>query len=255
MDSRRYVVQLPGGASLIPIVPQSTGAVVESQRAVGLYANPNTLGNVAAITLVLVAWSGARLWWLMAAPLVLVGLVLSGSREALAGLALGLGLAAVMRRPWAAVGIIVALGTTVFATTLLPELAPRLDPARFAQDASLQDRWESWGAALNAIQVSPWFGYGLERSETVIDQAYLIWLFNGGLIGSALWVAGIGLLLVSEVPKAVLVAMLAIGFLANPFSGPTLMILVVIAGIAAAHTPDHFSASRNSVPEGPLDRS
>ena len=71
-----------------------------------------------------------------------------------------------MRRPWAAVGIIVVIGTTVFATTLLPELAPRLDPARFAQDASLQDRWESWGAALNAIQVSPWFGYGIDRSQT-----------------------------------------------------------------------------------------
>ena len=44
------LVQLPGGESLIPIVPQSTGAVVGSERAVGLYANPNTLGNVAAIT-------------------------------------------------------------------------------------------------------------------------------------------------------------------------------------------------------------
>ena len=139
------LVQLPGGESLIPIVPQSTGAVVGSERAVGLYANPNTLGNVAAIILVLVAWSGARLWWLLAAPLALVGLVLSGSREALAALALGLVSAAVVRRPWAAVGIIVVIGTTVFATTLLPELAPRLDPARFAQDASLQDRWESWG--------------------------------------------------------------------------------------------------------------
>ena len=98
---------------------------------------------------------------------------------------------------------------------------------------------------MNAIQVSPWFGYGLGRSET-IDQAYLNWLINGGLIGSALWVAGIGLLLLSGVPKAFLVAMLAIGFLANPFSGPTLMILVIIAGIAAAHAPDHFAASRNS---------
>ena len=246
------IVQLPGGESLIPIVPESTGAVVESPRAVGLYANPNTLGNVAAITLLLVAWSGARLWWLLAAPLALVGLVLSGSREALAGLALGLAVAAVMRRPWAAVGIVVVIGTTVFATTLLPELAPRLDPARFAQDTSLQDRWESWGAAMNAIQVAPWFGYGLERSETVIDQAYLGWLFRGGLIGAVLWVAGIGLLLVSGVPKAVLVAMLAIGFLADPFSGPTLIILVVVAGIAAAHKADHSSASPKSMPEDPL---
>lgn len=245
------IVQLPGGESLIPIVPQSSGAVVESERAVGLYANPNTLGNVAAIILVLVAWSGARLWWLLAAPLVLVGLILSGSREALAAMALGLASAAVMRKPWAAVGVIVAVGAAVFATTLLPELAPRLDPARFAQDASLQDRWESWGTALNAIEISPWFGYGLERSET-IDQAYLNWLVNGGLMGAAMWVVGIGLLLVSRVPKAVLVAMLAIGFLANPFSGPTLMILVLIAGIAAARARDEVPASLDSMAEDPL---
>ena len=65
--------------------------------------------------------------------------------------------------------------------------------------------------------------------------------------------AGIGLLLFSEVPKALLVAMLAIGFLANPFSGPTLMILVVIAGIAAARAAKiRYSASLNSMPRDPL---
>ena len=74
-----------GITRLLPV--SEPDSVLVTSRAIGLYLNPNTLGNLEAVVLVLALWWGLRRRELPLLVLVLAGLVLSGSREAVLGAA------------------------------------------------------------------------------------------------------------------------------------------------------------------------
>jgi O-antigen ligase len=219
-----------GIARLLPIADPLS--VPSTARGIGLYLNPNTLGNVEAMVLVLALWWGIPRRQIPLVILVLAGLVLSGSREALLGTVvatLAVGAIYPGRVTPLALGGAVAF---VVSFLLLPEIAARFDPGTFASDRSLSDRLLSWDQALHAIGLSPALGYGLERNA-VVDQAFLEWLVSGGIVGFGIWLVGIGLLTIGSRAWPVVLAMAVGGLLANTFAGPPLMLMLFVAGITA----------------------
>jgi O-Antigen ligase len=214
---------MPGASGLVPALPNQ----VPTLRALGLYANPNTLGTVEAMVIALALSHGTPR---TLAPFVVicgVGLLLSGSREALIGLAAGLAVLAI-RRPGGSVATVALIGIAAAAAiTVLPTTLDRFDPFQFATDASLLDRLNSWRAALDVVGSSPLVGHGLALPEMVIDMMYLGWLVTGGLIGTVIWLAAIAMTALALGPSPLLAVVLVAGFLANPLSGASLMLLLL----------------------------
>lgn len=199
-------------------------------RASGLFNNPNTLGVLEAIVLIGTFAVGVprRLWPL--AALCLVGLILSSSREALLGLVVGVAIVGV-RHPRRSGVIASALaGVAVIVIVLVPTLLARLDPAVYLSDPNLLGRYRTWAAAVDLIGRSPLIGYGATLPVAVVDQAFLGWLLAGGVVSLVTWVVGIAVLAVSARVWPIVLGMVAIGFLANPFSGVGLSALLLVAG-------------------------
>ena len=239
---------IPATNSLIPFVPILGGEPNPSSRAVALFNNPNTFGNIEAIIIVVALWSGvAKRWW----PLVILcvaGMFLSGSREAVVGLLLASAVI-VIRRPGRAIGPVAALAVTAgLAIALVPNAQARFDPGGFSGDSSLLERFELWEAAGDAIARSPIIGYGQASGLRAVDQAYLNWLVDGGVFGTAIWVTAILLLFSAFPARPVIVVMLVIGVLGNPFAGPTLALLLVL--VAASHDLIASGANRESESPG-----
>lgn len=228
---------------LLPVSDEVQSALVTG-RGTGLYLNPNTLGNVEAMVVVLALWWGIPRRHLPLLILVVAGLALSGSREAVLGAGVAT-LAISLVHPWR-VALFTFIGGTIFFATflLLPEIALRFDPRILTVDPSYGDRLLSWDQALEVIGFSPVFGHGLKTSF-VIDQAYLVWLVRGGIVGAFMWMVGLGLLTISSRVWPVVVAMALGGFLADTFSGAPLLLLLLIAGVSAgaSSVPDKVSGA------------
>jgi len=197
-------------------------------RSTGLLDNPNQLGLLEAGIIVLACWHG--LTW-RTLPFVLlcgVALLLSGSREAVLGLALGL-LPILVRRPAAAVVSAVSIvAVFVWYTSAFPEAVERFDPSRFSTDPSLLARIDSWEQALRLIARSPYLGYG-SAVPIVTDQAYLGWLLAGGVVTLIAGLAGLLVLFLLTRPWPVFLVPIAAGFLAAAFSGTPLSLLLITA--------------------------
>jgi O-Antigen ligase len=249
-------------APLVPFVALRDGAPLNSSRATGLFDNPNTLGALEAVVLLLAAragsWRGSRI------PLVaacVAGLILSSSREAVLGLLVGLGAIWIgatgprlvtpegRRR---AVSKIAARPLLVAALTLLAVLAvlaipwpgtlQRLNPASFATDHNILDRVASWQAALAFVPAEPPLGYGAKLPVDVIDNAYLGWLLAGGAIGVALWLLGLAVLTPRRL-WPILAGLLVIGVFSNPFAvGPAFAAFLIACG-ATDRVPQAASSS------------
>jgi hypothetical protein len=223
----------PPTTTLVPFVPLLNGEPNLSSRATGLFNNPNTFGNVETLIVILALWSGgnARRW-----PLIIlcaIAIILSGSREALLGLTAAVTVL-VFRAPSRTLVPAAILGLAIsILLVLLPSAQERFDPGRYSSDGSLIERFELWGLALDAVARSPIFGYEHLSGLRAVDQAYLNWLVDGGVIGTALWVAVVVMILARFPAKPIFIAMLVIGLLGNPFAGPTLGLLLVL--LAASH--------------------
>ena len=240
---------IPATNGLIPFVPLLGGEPNPSSRAVGLFNNPNTFGNLEAMIIVLALWSGVarRLWPLIV--LCVIGLLPSGSREALLGLVVAVSLM-VLLSPGRALGPVGALGLAAgIFIALVPNAQQRFDPSGYSGDSSLLERFELWDLAFGAIARSPIIGYGQTSGLRAVDQAYLNWLVDGGVLGTAIWVTAVILIFSSFPAWPVLVAMLVIGVLGNPFAGPMLALLLVL--LAASH--ESMAAGASEKPSSPLE--
>jgi O-Antigen ligase. len=226
--------------------------VVQSElsgtRGSGLFNNPNTLGVYEAIALIAAFVVGVpRRWWPLAA-LCLTGLVLSSSREALGALVVGIAVVG-LRYPRRSVAFgsgaaIVAAIATVFVPTLLA----RLDPTMFSSDPALLDRYRTWSAAIDLIGRSPWIGFGAGPPVAVVDQAFLGWLLAGGVVSLVALVGGIALLAATARVWPIVLAMVVVAFLANPFSGATLGTFLLVVGSGGVMAERHAGRSRNASP-------
>jgi O-antigen ligase len=216
------------GLTAGPWSPLFAAIPYHGTRSTGLLDNPNQLGLLEAGIIVLACWHG--LTW-RTIPFVLlcgVALLLSGSREAVLGMALGL-LPILIRRPAAAVVAAVSIvGVFVWYTSAFPEAVERFDPSRFSTDPSLLARINSWEQALRLIARSPYLGYG-SGVPLVTDQAYLGWLLAGGVVTLVAGLAGLLILLLTTRPWPVFLVPIAAGFLAASFSGTPLSLLLITA--------------------------
>lgn len=225
------ILAAASGISRLLPVPDVYSSLVTS-RGIGLYLNPNTLGNVEAMVLVLALWWGIPRRQIPLVILGLAGLVLSGSREAVLGAAVATVAVSVIHP--GRVTLVATASAIVFmvAFLLLPDIASRFDPANLTLDPSFAGRLLSWDQALSVIRFSPLVGQGLAPS-LVIDQAYLGWLVRGGIVGAFVWLLGLGFLTIGSRAWPVVVVMAVGGLLANTFDGPALMLLLLIAGVTA----------------------
>jgi hypothetical protein len=220
----------PLTTGLVPFAPVVGGIQIDSSRSTGLLNNPNAFGLLEATIIAFLLWSGPTRRLAPAMVLCGIGLLLSGSREAVFGLLLAVTLlVARAPRPMALTLGSLVLVLAVFAA-LVPGAAERFDPRGFGSDSSLLERFEFWANALELIGRSPIYGYGLELPDVVVDQAYLTWLLTGGLIAAAFWAGGIALLAVSVRPWPAVIVIVSAGMLASVFSGSTLAVMLLLAG-------------------------
>lgn len=224
-----------GNSRLLPVSDPDSALV--TSRAIGLYLNPNTLGNVEAAVLVLALWWGFRRREIPLLILVLAGLILSGSREAVLGAAIATVIISVVHPGRVTLLVIASVTAFVLAFALLPDIASRFNPANLTSDPSFAGRLSSWQQAVRVINFSPWLGQGLAPTQ-VIDQAYLGWLVRGGIVGALIWVVGLVLLTLGSQAWPVVVVMAVSGLLANTFDGPAFMLLLLIAGVTAGLSRD-----------------
>jgi O-antigen ligase len=224
--------------SVVPFLPG---------RATGLFNNPNTLGVVEAIILVIAILVGPPRWTLPLVALCAAGLILSVSREALFGLIVGLILIGVQqfrgRAPW----LLVVLIAGAVVLWVFPSSHETFDPSGYGTDADLVRRFDLWRAGLDLVARSPFFGYGTDlfATGTVTDNAYVGWMVSGGLTGLLLWMIGV----IGVTPRRlfpVLAAMLAISTLGNAFAGPSLAVFLAICGAVVTEEARERSAIRDT---------
>jgi hypothetical protein len=243
------VQSVPPLSSLVPFQPLRDGLPFLSGRASGLFNNPNTLGTLEAIVLVIAIRVGPRRWTLPLLVLCAAGLILSSSREAVYGLIVGLSLIGIGRFRQMVAWTIVFLVVGVTVVWAFPSLLGRLDPTGYSADPNLLGRLDAWRAAVDFIVRAPLLGYGTDILTTFpfVDNAYLVWLLTGGIAGMVLWLIA-NTVVTPRLLLPVLAAMLAIGMLANPFSGPVYAVFLSTCGAAAAEA----ARNRQGVPEQPL---
>ena len=230
---------VPSLSSLVPFQAMRDGVPFITGRANGLYNNPNTLGTVEAVILVVATRVDLRRWMIPLVVFCAAGLLLSSSREAIFGLIVGLSLLGRGRFrqmvSWV-IGFLIVGAIVVWA---FPSLLERLDPSGYATDPNLLGRFDVWRVALDFIGRSPLYGYGMEiliflpQALPFVDNAYFVLLLAGGMAGLALWIVGI-VVVTPRLLWPALGAMLAIATLANPFSGPTYAVFLATCGAVAA---------------------
>jgi O-antigen ligase len=226
---------VPATTPLVPFVPLLNGEPNVTSRATGLFNNPNTFGTLEAMLITLALWFGPRRSWWLLIGLCLVGLVLSGSREGAVGLAVAMPILLLHAPTRIIVPATLLAVVSVVAFAIVPGAGQRFDPRAFASDPSLLERYSLWDSALGAIGRSPIFGHGQTSGLVAVDQAYLNLLVAAGIIGAALWLVGFLLIALRIGPWPVAILLLAVGVLGNPFAGPTLALLLLLAG--ASHVP------------------
>jgi O-Antigen ligase len=226
---------VPPLSSLVPFEPLRDGLPFLPGRASGLFNNPNGLGSLEAVVLVIAIRVGPRRWMLPLVVLCAAGLILSSSREAVVGLIVGLSLFGIGRLRQMVAWAIVFLIVGVSVVWAFPSLLERLDPSGYAADPNLLGRIDAWRVALDLIGRSPLLGYGTELPKALpfVDNAYLVWLLAGGIVGLVLWIVA-STVVTPRLLLPVLAAMLAIAMLANPFSGAVYAVFLSTCGAVAA---------------------
>jgi hypothetical protein len=261
MGALAVVQTIPAISTALPFEPMRHGHVYNTLRATGFFNNPNTLGWYEATAFLMAAVFGlpwdqaptrigrsALATLTVGLALCFVGLGLSGSRESIVGLLIGLAVLAAVRRGGLAprrqvvAPVAVALGLAVVVVlgeglVTFPVTPGRYNPVTMAADTSLSSRFDGWRQAVELIVRKPLLGYGSTLPMKSIDDVYLEWLLSGGVIGLALWLGGLAVV-VPRGARPFLAAALAIGTLANPLAvGPMLAILLIACGLVASQAP------------------
>lgn len=146
-----------------------------------------------------------------------------------------------------AVAVVVVVAA-IAAAGSRPNIIGRFDPTTVATDHNLLDRMASWRLAVDYIRQAPFFGYGATLPMGSVDNVYLEWLLAGGVVGLAAWLVAVGVV----APRRawpLLVAILVIGFLANPLAvGLGVAIFVISCGALAGY-PSGRAVAAEPAPE------
>jgi len=172
--------------------------------------------------------------WVPLVILCSVGLLLSISRESIIGLGAAVVFLSFKRPTRTCIFIIIIAIIGIMIYNIIPETFQRYDPNRFSTDDNLLIRIEQWDKAIYLIRKCPMLGYGNEMPIEFTDQAYLGWLLTGGIVSAGFWIAGL-IVLTLTLPRIrpFLIVITTVGLASNPFSGPTLFLLLSVCGIGA----------------------
>lgn len=260
-----------------------SNALLAWYRAPGLLGNPNFSSMYFVVLLPFALWfaaaektARARAWYGVGSFLLVLGIILSGSRGAMLALACvavcGIGLVWYYRRP-ARKLLLIGVCFAVLAIGLNLWFTAATRPALWQQtvklsDSNIQDRFAIWRVAALSISHRPWFGSGLgnalyafenERGpELFTDAVYddmhnfiLEWGVTGGvpLMGFGLlligWAAYCGIRkarLGSSQDIALLLALGAwvVAAFFTPISIPNYLILAIVIGLLCTGSEDRI---------------
>lgn len=207
---------------------------MDLNRSTGLFNNPNNYGTFVAMCLCLTLVCNLGLRWVPLVILCSVGLLLSVSRESIIGLGAAVVFLSFGRPTRTCILIIILMMIGIIGYNLIPETFDRYDPRMYSKDDNLLTRIDQWERAIYFIRKRPMLGYGNEMPIEYTDQAYLGWLLTGGIVSAGFWIAGL-IVLTLTLPRIrpFLIVITTVGLASNPFSGPTLFLLVSVCGIGA----------------------
>lgn len=197
------VLRYPSGQVLRYIEDDPTKAM----RAIGTSVDPNVLGGVLIVGTVLtlsLLLSAEKRWlqWALGvvAGTMVLGIILTYSRSAFVGLAAGLGLMVLLRRPrlmWLGLALLAVL-------MLLPPMqayANRLIEGFRGDDLATQMRFGEYKDAFRLIRRHPWIGVGFSGTAEIdtylgVSSVYLLIAEEMGLIGLAAFIVTMSIFLV-----------------------------------------------------------
>lgn len=216
-----------------------------ARRATGTGVDPNAFAGFLMLILVLAVGQAiasqplvARKLSIVTVPLTGVPLLLTQSRAAWLGAAVGVGMLALLRYRRLIVPLVV-LGIAVAAFGVGAGYLSRLTGGLRGQDAATQLRYREFANALQLIRDYPVFGVGFGDApsinlQTGVSSVYLTVAERAGLIGLAFFL----LVLVSLVSRLLRGALRAAAD--DAFGELTLAIAAAIVAACVAATLDHY---------------
>ncbi|HEY8293058.1 MAG TPA: O-antigen ligase family protein [Thermomicrobiales bacterium] len=216
-----------------------------ARRATGTGVDPNAFAGFLMLILVLAVGQAvaarplvSRKLCIVTAPVVGLALLLTESRAAWLGAAVGVGLLAVARYR-RLIAPLIALGIAAAAFGVGAGYLSRLTGGLRGQDAATQLRYREFANALQLIRDYPIFGVGFGDApsinlQTGVSSVYLTVAERAGLIGLALFL----IVLVSLVTRLIRGALRARAD--DPFGELTLAIAAAVVAACIAATLDHY---------------
>lgn len=189
---------VPYGYPSGEIVRYIEGDPLRAMRAIGTGVDPNAFGGVMMIGFLLAVTqvlspSRSISGWLAGGATVLTGaaLLLSYSRGAWVGAALGVGFVLLLRRRWMIAPLALAAAAGI-AFGLGSGFVVRLWEGFTIQDRATKLRLREYGNAWDIIREHPWFGVGFGDAPSVnlqtgVSSVYLLMAERIGLIGLAVF--------------------------------------------------------------------
>ena len=216
-----------------------------TRRATGTGVDPNAFAGFLMLVLVLAVGQAvavrplvARKLSIVTVPIVGLALLLTESRAAWLGAAVGVGMLAVLRYRRLIVPL-VALGVAAAAFGVGAGYLSRLTGGLRGQDAATQLRYREFANALQLIRDYPVLGVGFGDApridlQTGVSSVYLTIAERAGLIGLALFLV----VLVSLMARLIRGALQAA--YDDPFGELTLAIAAAVVAASVAATLDHY---------------
>lgn len=216
-----------------------------ARRATGTGVDPNAFAGFLMLVLVLAVGQAvasrpvvARKLCIVTAPVVGLALLLTQSRAAWLGAAVGVGMLALVRYRRLIVPLIL-LGSAAAAFGVGGGYLSRLTGGLRGQDAATRLRYREFANALQLIQDYPVFGVGFGDApridlQTGVSSVYLTVAERAGLIGLALFVVVLVGLLTRLIRGAVRATP------DEPFGELTLAIASALVAACIAATLDHY---------------
>jgi O-antigen ligase len=216
-----------------------------ARRATGTGVDPNAFAGFLMLILVLAVGQAmaarplvSRRLCIVTVPVVGLALLLTESRAAWLGAAIGIGLLAVSRYR-RLIAPLIALGIVAIAFGVGAAYLSRLAGGLRGQDAATQLRYREFANALQLIRDYPVFGVGFGDApsinlQTGVSSVYFTVAERAGLIGLALFLV----VLVSLVTRLIRGALRARGD--DPFGELTLAIAAAVVAACVAATLDHY---------------
>ncbi len=252
---------VPYGYPSNEIVRFIEGNPERAMRAIGTGVDPNAFGGMMMVGFLLAASqtlspNRSLSGWLVGPATVLTGvaLLLSYSRGAWVGAALGVGFVLLLRRRWMIVPLGLA-GAAGIAFGLGSGFVTRLWQGFTVQDRATKLRLREYQNAWEIIKEHPWFGVGFGDAPSVnlqtgVSSVYLLIAERIGLIGLAVFLAiatvvawhGLRAVVGQSGPdvdvllglEAAFLALLAVAFVDHYFFNPEFSHTVALFWIVAA---------------------